>query len=175
MFLVQLWFDTFMLHESEFKLIVGVYKTLRQEGVVFPLRDANNQFLISFDGKKSPIFETIEAGHIYEEPSKTLKRRAYRVPPTMHANDIFVADRESFNVSPPNPLAADDLPRVVASYGISTEELDSMMELMAGVLTDPKQFILEDGTLTRRAVEGAARESAPASGRSREESRRRGN
>ena len=31
-----------MMHEKDFKLIIGVYKKLRQEGVVFPLRDPKN-------------------------------------------------------------------------------------------------------------------------------------
>jgi len=55
-----------MMHEDKFKHIVGVYKTLRQEGVVFPKRDPNSQHFIKFDGKKSPIFEAIENNKIYE-------------------------------------------------------------------------------------------------------------
>lgn len=63
---MQLWFDTFMLHEEDFKGIIGVYKQLRQEGVIFPKRDPNSQHFIKFDGKKSPIFEAIEHNSIYE-------------------------------------------------------------------------------------------------------------
>lgn len=55
-----------MMHEDEFKFIVGVYKQLRQEKVMFPVRDPNSQHYIKFDGKKSPIFEAIEGGKIYE-------------------------------------------------------------------------------------------------------------
>ena len=68
-----------MMHEPEYKSIIEVYKLLRKEGVIFPLRDPKNQFLINFNGKKSPIFETIESGNIYEEPNKQLTRRAYKV------------------------------------------------------------------------------------------------
>ena len=62
-----------MMHEDDFKEIIKVYKELRKEGVVFPKREHENQFLINFDGTKSPIFETIENDRIYEEPCKSLK------------------------------------------------------------------------------------------------------
>lgn len=68
-----------MMHEDEYKSIIEVYKLLRKEGVIFPLRDPKNQFLINFNGKKSPIFETIESGHIYEEPNKKLTHKNYKV------------------------------------------------------------------------------------------------
>ena len=55
-----------MMHEDEFKDIMTLYKTLRKEGVVFPTRDVKSQHFIKFDGKKSPIFETIENNKIYE-------------------------------------------------------------------------------------------------------------
>lgn len=72
LFLIQLWYDTFMLHEDDFKQIISVYKTLRKDGVVFPKRSSSDQYLIKFSGKKSPIFEVIEAGRVYEEMSKKL-------------------------------------------------------------------------------------------------------
>lgn len=65
LFLIQLWYDTFMLHESEFKEVIGVYKELRKSGVVFPKRNASDRFLINFEGEKSPIFECIENGRVY--------------------------------------------------------------------------------------------------------------
>lgn len=61
-----------MFYETEFKNIANVYKQLRLEGVIFPLRDANSQHYINFDGKKSPIYDTIEGEKIYEEPNKKL-------------------------------------------------------------------------------------------------------
>lgn len=59
-----------MFYEAEFKNIADVYKQLWLEGVVFPLWDANSQHYINFDGKKSPIYDTIEGDKIYEEPHK---------------------------------------------------------------------------------------------------------
>lgn len=55
-----------MCYNDEFKGIMQVYRQLRKEGVIFPQREAKNQYLIKFDGKKSPIFETIEGNNIYE-------------------------------------------------------------------------------------------------------------
>lgn len=49
-----------MLHESDFKEIIAVYKELRKDGVIFPMRDPKSKFFIDFKGKKSPIFDTIE-------------------------------------------------------------------------------------------------------------------
>lgn len=88
-----------MCHEDEFKPIINVYKQLRQDGVIFPMREANNQFLINFDGKKSPIFETIEDGFIYEEPTKKLSRKKYAIaniePETkFNAHDNYVPPQQ---------------------------------------------------------------------------------
>lgn len=55
-----------MLHEDEFKEIISLYKDLRKDGVVFPKRDPKSQYFIQFEGKKSPIFESIENDMIYE-------------------------------------------------------------------------------------------------------------
>jgi hypothetical protein len=55
-----------MLHEDEFREIMGVYKTLRKEGVLFPARDPKSHSYIQFEGRKSPIFEAIENDMIYE-------------------------------------------------------------------------------------------------------------
>lgn len=64
--MIQLWHDTFMCYDEQFKRIMDTYRLLRKEGVLFPKREAKNQFLIQFDGKKSPIFEAIEGENIYE-------------------------------------------------------------------------------------------------------------
>jgi len=79
LFLIQLWFDTFMLHQEDFKPIIEVYNTLWKEGVVFPNRDPKSQFFINFKGKKSPIFDSIEGNFIYEEPTKVISKRNYTV------------------------------------------------------------------------------------------------
>lgn len=73
LYLIQLWYDTFMMDEGEFKEIIGCYKTLRKEGVIFPQRDPNEAFMIKFTGTTSPIFQTVEANRIYEDPIKQLK------------------------------------------------------------------------------------------------------
>lgn len=43
------------------------------------MRDPNSQNFIDFKGKKSPIFEAIEGGKIYEEPNKELCLKKYWV------------------------------------------------------------------------------------------------
>jgi hypothetical protein len=73
LYLIQLWYDTFMMHEDEFKEIISLYKQLRKEGVVFPPRDPSEKFMIQFKGTQSPIFQTIEENKVYEEPTKQFK------------------------------------------------------------------------------------------------------
>ena len=41
LYLVQLWYDAFMLEEAVYDNIVGTYKTLRKENVLFPPRLPN--------------------------------------------------------------------------------------------------------------------------------------
>lgn len=85
-----------MLHEAEFKDIIGVYKELRKDGVIFPQRNVANQFMIKFEGKKSPIFEGIEHDRIYEEPNKTMNpNKVYEVKP----DDLF--DHNPFKTKRP--------------------------------------------------------------------------
>ena len=54
LFLVQLWYDAFMLDEAVYNNIVSNYKTLRKENVVFPPRLPNEKNLI-FVKTESPI------------------------------------------------------------------------------------------------------------------------
>lgn len=63
-----------MMHQSEFKDILGLYMQLRKEGVVFPKRDSNARYMIKFDGIESPIYQTIEDNKVYEEPSKQFEK-----------------------------------------------------------------------------------------------------
>lgn len=80
LYLIQLWYDTFMMHESEFREIIGAYKNLRKEGVIFPQRDPNEAFMIKFTGTTSPIFQTMEDNRIYEDPIKQLNpNKSYKV------------------------------------------------------------------------------------------------
>lgn len=156
-----------MMHENEYKSIIEVYKLLRKEGVIFPLRDPNNQFLINFNGKKSPIFETIESGNIYEEPNKQLARRAYKVEelnftedfdrpdyknldkPTFHT-EIDYMDRyhQRQDISQP-PVENFYIPAKEVNKSVNLSELDNLLELMNGVLTNPREFIRDDGKLIR--------------------------
>lgn len=81
LYLIQLWFDTFMMHEGEFKEIIALYKHLRKEGVVFPARDSTAKYMIQFKGQESPIFQTIEENKVYEEPTKQLRAAGGKVGP----------------------------------------------------------------------------------------------
>eukprot|EP01016_Furgasonia_blochmanni_P037846 TRINITY_DN4500_c0_g1_i3.p1 TRINITY_DN4500_c0_g1~~TRINITY_DN4500_c0_g1_i3.p1 ORF type:complete len:679 (+),score=146.98 TRINITY_DN4500_c0_g1_i3:146-2182(+) len=60
LYLIQLWADTFMMHQDDFKPLFDTYKQLRQEGIPFPERDKNQKFMIQFKGKPSPMFEYLE-------------------------------------------------------------------------------------------------------------------
>lgn len=55
--LVQLWADTFMMHEDTYPAFMKLYRELRKEGIKFPTRDPNERFMIKFDGDPSPAFE----------------------------------------------------------------------------------------------------------------------
>ena len=46
LYLLQLWYDTFILEESSFQHIINNYKVLRKEGMIFPPRQANEKNLI---------------------------------------------------------------------------------------------------------------------------------
>ena len=83
LYLIQLWADTFMMHEDEFPHIMKTYRLLRKEGskkfllgkksinqteicflknkgIEFPPRDLNQKFMIKFKGQESPIFAHLE-------------------------------------------------------------------------------------------------------------------
>lgn len=60
LYLIQLWYDTFMMHEADFPHIMENYKLLRKEGIQFPERDPAEIHMINFSGVKSPIFCLLE-------------------------------------------------------------------------------------------------------------------
>jgi len=64
LYLIQLWADTFMMHQEEFKNIHEAYRTLRKEGVKFPDRDPNEKFMMNFQGTISPIFLAMDENYI---------------------------------------------------------------------------------------------------------------
>jgi len=60
LYLIQLWADTFMMHQAEFRNIHDAYRNLRKDGVMFPERDPNQKFMINFQGQVSPVFLAME-------------------------------------------------------------------------------------------------------------------
>jgi len=60
LYLIQLWADTFMMHQAEFRNIHDAYRNLRKDGVLFPERDPNQKFMINFQGQVSPVFLAME-------------------------------------------------------------------------------------------------------------------
>lgn len=60
LYLVQLWYDAFILQETEYPYIINTYKILRSENALFPPRNPNekNVMMVKTD---SPIFDNIEA------------------------------------------------------------------------------------------------------------------
>ena len=152
LFLVQLWFDTFMLHEDDFKDIIAVYKECRKDGVIFPQRSASIQFLIKFDGKKSPIFEGIEHDRIYEEPSKTLNpMKNFEVKPA----DLFAQHPSKNKKNPKENISVPKIleePKPIEEEGkLSHRDLKEVAEMnvvMRGILdnasaiSDLKSFLI---------------------------------
>ena len=60
LYMIQLWSDTFMMHEAKFPGFQLTYRQLRKEGVKFPDRDANERMLMSSLGVDSPMFDYVE-------------------------------------------------------------------------------------------------------------------
>lgn len=59
LYLIQLWYDAFILEESVYDNIIDNYKVLRKENVLFPPRSANEKNII-FVKTESPILQNIE-------------------------------------------------------------------------------------------------------------------
>lgn len=59
LYLVQLWYDAFILEEAVYDNIIATYKLLRKENVLFPPRSANEKNLLAVQ-TQSPILENIE-------------------------------------------------------------------------------------------------------------------
>jgi hypothetical protein len=69
LYLIQLWADTFMMHQDRFKGVHECYKLLRQEGVDFPDRDPNERLMMeNLKGIDSPMFDFIEQTSGKEKP-----------------------------------------------------------------------------------------------------------
>ncbi|KAL4494607.1 hypothetical protein ABPG72_004509 [Tetrahymena utriculariae] len=75
LYLIQLWYDTFMMHEEEYPNIMNNYKLLRKEGIKFPERDPNEMHMINFKGVKSPIFGQLEEQQMQKSGIVPKKKR----------------------------------------------------------------------------------------------------
>lgn len=61
LYLIQLWADTFMMHQDRFSGVHKWYKQLRQEKVDFPEREANERLMMeNLKGIDSPMFDFVE-------------------------------------------------------------------------------------------------------------------
>ena len=61
LYLIQLWADTFMMHQDRFTGVHEAYKQLRMEGVDFPERDPNERLMMeNLKGIDSPMFDYVE-------------------------------------------------------------------------------------------------------------------
>lgn len=59
LYLIQLWYDAFILEENVYTNIIDSYKTLRKENIIFPPRSVNEKNIL-FVQTESPILENIE-------------------------------------------------------------------------------------------------------------------
>lgn len=75
LYIIQLWADTFMMHEDEFPYIMQNYKELRKEGLKFPPRDTTEKFMIQFKGQKSPLFDVLEDVSKREQEQEQKRKR----------------------------------------------------------------------------------------------------
>lgn len=57
---VQLWADTFMMHEDKYPAFMAYYRDLRKEGLRFPPRETIERLIIQFEADASPSFELPE-------------------------------------------------------------------------------------------------------------------
>lgn len=61
LYLIQLWADTFMMHQDKFSGVHECYRLLRLERVEFPEREANERLLMeNLKGIDSPMFDFVE-------------------------------------------------------------------------------------------------------------------
>lgn len=58
LYIIQLWYDAFMLEESQYQHLIHAYKMLRQENILFPPRQENEKNMLSVK-TNSPIFDHI--------------------------------------------------------------------------------------------------------------------
>lgn len=69
LYLIQLWADTFMMHQDRFSGVHECYKQLRLERVEFPERDPNERLMMeNLKGIDSPMFDFVEQTAGKEKP-----------------------------------------------------------------------------------------------------------
>lgn len=77
LYLIQLWADTFMMHQDQYAGVHEAYRQLRKEGVVFPDRDPNERLMMeNLKGIDSPMFDFVEqtAGKAKPKNLEEIKR-----------------------------------------------------------------------------------------------------
>lgn len=61
LYLLQLWADTFMMHQDTYPGFQKHYRQLKVEGIKFPERDHNERTIMdNLEGINSPMFEYLE-------------------------------------------------------------------------------------------------------------------
>lgn len=58
LYILQLWYDAFMMEENQYSHIINTYKLLRKEGVLFPPRQQNEKNMLAIK-TSSPIFDNL--------------------------------------------------------------------------------------------------------------------
>jgi len=77
--LIQIWADTFMMEEDQYPGFQKIYRMLRKEGIVFPMRDPNIRMFMGNICKSSPMFDFVEESvgrEVNPGKSNEIKRQA---------------------------------------------------------------------------------------------------
>jgi len=102
--LVQLWADTFMMHEDKYPTFMTHYRELRKEGLKFPPREANERFMIRFEGEASPAFELAELeAQLRGQSPQEVSRTPLPPPPQRKPIPSVMRGRDSSQQQEPVP------------------------------------------------------------------------
>jgi hypothetical protein len=97
LYLLQLWADTFMMHQAEFRNIHDAYRNLRKDSIMFPERDPNQKFMINFQGQVSPVFLAMEGnvtvpsnnqGGPIADSRRSTTTNQYKPKPTEYKHEV---------------------------------------------------------------------------------------
>ena len=76
LYLLQLWADTFMMHQDHYPGFQKYYRELKVEGIKFPERDLNERTMMdNLQGISSPMFDFIEQSNKNQKVDTDLKQR----------------------------------------------------------------------------------------------------